>query len=109
MKVTIMVCDRELKYVRRIEHGGMGEFRCVSADSHGDLYVTDYTNFGIHVFSNDGVFLHSFGCDSNGVKLLYCPYDVCVSGQYVHITNSLGHNVSVFTTAGDYIVIWSMW
>ena len=99
---TIMVYDRELKYVRRVEHSGLGEFRGMSADNHGNLYVTDYTNNCIQVFSNDGVFLRSFGHDSNGVKRLYSPYSVCVSGHYVYATNS-GHYVSVFTTAGDYV------
>ena len=102
-KGTIMVYDRELKYVRRIEHGGMGEFRGVSADQHGNLYVTDYTKSRIHVFSNDGVFLRSFRHDGNGVKRLNGPYGLCVSGQYVYVTNYKGHNVSVFTTAGDHV------
>ena len=101
---TIMVYSRELKYVRRIQHGNTGEFRGVSADSHGNLYVTDYTNWYIRVFNNDGVFLHSFGSDGGGMKRLALPYGVCVSGQYVYVTNSLRHNVSVFTTAGDYLM-----
>ena len=100
---TIMMYDRELKYVRRVEHSGLGEFRGVSADNHGNLYVTDYTNDCIQVFSNDGVFLRSFGFDSNGVERLDGPYYVCVSGHYVYATNSDGHYVSVFTTAGDYV------
>ena len=100
---TIMVYDRELKYVRRVEHSGLGGYRGMSADNHGNLYVTDYTNNYIQVFSNDGVFLRSFGHDSNGVKRLDGPYYVCVSGQYVYVTNSIGDYVSVFTTAGDYV------
>ena len=99
---TIMVYNRELKYVRRIEHDGQGIFKGVSADNHGNLYVTDSTNDCIQVFSNDGVFLHSFGCDSNGVKRLNGPNYVCVSGHYVYATND-DDCVSVFTTAGDYV------
>ena len=100
---TIMVYDRELKYVRRIEHSDLGEFRCVSVDNHGNLYVTDRANNCILVFSIDGVLLRSFGHDSNEVKRLYRPYYVCVSGHYVYVTNSSRHYVSVFTTAGDYV------
>ena len=100
---TIMVYDRELKYVRRVEHSGLGMLRGMSADNHGNLYVTDYTNYCIQVFSSDGVFLRSFGSDSNGVKRLYRPYSVCVSGHYVYVTNTSRHYVSVFTTAGDYV------
>ena len=99
---TIMVYDRELKYVRRVEHSGLGEYRDVSDDNHGNLYVADYTNDCIQVFSNDGVFLRSFGRDSNGVKRLGGPLYVCVSGHYVYVTK-WAHCVSVFTTAGDYV------
>ena len=100
---TIMVYDRELEYVRHIEHDGQGIFKGVSADNHGNLYVTDSTNDCIQVFGNDGVFLRSFGCDSNGVKRLDDPYYVCVSCHYVYVTNYGGHYVLVFTTAGDYV------
>ena len=57
----------------------------------------------IHVISKDGVILRSFGCDRNGVKILNRPDGICVSGQFVYVTNIHGHNVSVFTTAGDYV------
>ena len=100
---TIMVYDKELKYVRRVEHSEMGGFRGVSADNHGNLYVTDDTNYCIQVFSNDGVFLRSLGHDSSGVKRLGRPYYVCVSGHYVYVTNRAGHYVSVLSTAGDYV------
>ena len=72
-KGTIMVYDRELKYVRRVErveHSGLRLFKGVSADKHGNLYVTDYTNNCIQVFRNYGFFLRSFGSDSNGVERL---------------------------------------
>ena len=32
------------------------------------------------------------------------PRGVCVSGQYVYVSNVGGHNLSVFTTAGHYVV-----
>ena len=88
--------------IRRIEYGE-NEFKSVSADNHGNLYITDSTNDCIQVFSNDGVFRRSFGCDSNGVKRLDDPCYVCVSGYYVYVSNDGGHYVSVFTTAGDYV------
>ena len=102
-KGTIMVYDRELEYVRRVERSGLGEFKGVSADNHGNLYVTDYTNNCIHIFSNDGVFLRSFGHDSNGVKRLDGPYYVCVSGHYVYVTNYCVHYELMFTAAGEYV------
>ena len=55
------------------------------------------------VFSIDGDFLRSFGCDENGVKKLNRPRGVCVAGQYVYVTDDDLHNVSVFTTEGAYV------
>ena len=102
-KGTIMVYDRELKYVRQMAGRGMGEFYDLSLDSHSNLYVTDYPNSVIRVFSIDGDLLRSFGCDGNGVKKLSRPYGVCVAGQYVYVTDVGLHNMSVFTTEGAYV------
>ena len=102
-KGTIMVYDRQLKYVRQIAGGGMGTFYDLSPDSHGNLYVTDCDNSVIRVFSIDGNLLRSFGCDENGVKKLSGPHGVCVAGQYMYVTGDGFHNVSVFTTEGAYV------
>ena len=103
---TVMVYDRELKYVRRIEHGDMGEFWDVSANCHGNLYVVDRTNLCIQVFSNEGVFLRSFDCDRSKVKLFKDPSNVCVSGQHVFVSdwNYSTSCLFVFTVAGDYVI-----
>ena len=102
---TVMVYDRELKYVRRIERGDMGKFIGVSADCHGNLYVVDRTNLCIQVFSNEGVFLRSFGFDRKKLKLFMDPSNVCVSGQHVFVSdwNYDTSCVFVFTVAGDYV------
>ena len=102
-KGIIMIYNRELEYVRRVAHEDMGEFYDLSSDSQGNFYVTDRSKSVIRVFSNDGVLLRSFGHDSNGVNRLKKPWGVCVSGQYVYVSNEGGHNVSVFTTAGHYV------
>ena len=102
-KGTIMVHDRELKYVRQIAGRGIGEFCDLSPDSNGSLYVTDLYNSVIRVFSIDGDLLRSFGCDENGVKKLSRPCGVCVAGQYMYVTDGDLCNVSVFTTEGAYV------
>ena len=97
---TIMLYDRELKYVRRIQHKDMGEIMDISADVHGNIYVTDYSNTCIQFFTANGVFLRSLGKDKNKLKQ---PWGVCVSGQYVYVTDITNHCVSVFTTDGVYV------
>ena len=95
---AIVVYDRELNYVRCIQHKGMGAIWGISADVHGNIYVTDNTNSCIQVFSASGVFLRSFGNNKLSV-----PWGVCVSGQYVYVCDVDKNCVSVFTTAGVYV------
>ena len=101
---TIMVYDKELNYVRSIEHRDMGYFYATSADSHGNLYCADWDNDVIQVFSNDVFFLRSFGCDGKGEKKVKSPCGLCVSGHYVYVCNyGSYYNISVFTVDGVYV------
>ena len=100
---TIVVFDKELNYLRHIEQKRAGTLAGIASDNYGNVYTTDNTNDCIQVFSNDGVPLHSFGCDENGVKKLSSPHGICVSGQNVYVANYTSHSVSVFTTDGVYV------
>ena len=100
---TIMVYDKELNYMRCIEHRDMESFWAISADSHGNLYCADDNNSMIQVFSNDGVFLRSFGCDGKGENKVKSPWGLCVSGHYVYVCNHGSKSISVFTTDGVYV------
>ena len=102
-KGTIRVCNRELEYMRYIKHGSMGQLVGISVDIYSNLYVTVATHGRIVVFSSDGTFLHSFGCDGNGKEVLKDPYGICVSGHYVYVTDVSSNSVSVFTTDGAYV------
>ena len=104
----VMVCDtrgninvysKELEYLRQIA----GTFVGMSSDEHGNLYIYDYYNSSITVFKNGGQFLRSFDFDEDGVKKLNNPQGVCVSGQYVYVSNWWGNEISVFTTQGQYV------
>ena len=100
---TIVVFDKELNYLRHIEQKQARLLCGIASDNYGNVYTTDYSNYYIQVFSNDGILLRSFGCDENGVKNLDKPQGVCVSGQYVYVVNCGSHCVSVFTTDGVYV------
>ncbi len=101
---TIMVYDRrDFKYLRRIVHKESGTLFRISTDIHSNIYATDSSNCLIRVFNKNGALLCSFGCHNNGLKILKDPRSICVSSQFVYIINAKSHNVSVFTTAGDYV------
>ncbi len=101
---TIMVYDRrDFKYLRRIVHKESGPLCRISTDVHSNIYATDSGKHLVRVFNKDGVFLRSFVCGDNGVKMMENPCGICVSGQFVYVTDLDGHNVSVFTTAGDHV------
>ena len=90
-----------LTFCQDILNSYLGYFYAISADSHGNLYCADNNNAMIQVFSNDGVFLRSFGCDGKGKKKVNSPCGLCVSGHYVYVCNL--YNISVFTTDGVYV------
>ena len=105
LDASVMVYTKELEYVRKIgSHGdGPGKYNRnfgLCSDEHSNVYVCDFNRLRVQVFSNGGEFLHSL---DHGDKKLIGPHDVCVSGQYVYVTNYHGHSVSVFTTDGDYV------
>ena len=108
LEASVMVYTKELEYVRKIgfHDDGPGQYNCIfglCSDEHSNVYVCDFNKFRVQVLSNGGEFLHSLDGDRNDVKKLSNPHDVCVSGQYVYVTNHTGHCVSVFTTDGDYV------
>ncbi len=91
----ILVYTKELKYLRQIEDPvHFKDFRDVSSDEHGNLYVCDCENSRIHVLSNGGEYLRSFGCDGSGVNKLSEPCGIYVASQYVYVTNWKNDTIS---------------
>ena len=111
----IMVCDRDncvmvytkdLKYKRSLTAQGDGSGQVISRvgispDEQGNVYISDPDRFLVHVFSNNGVFLRSFGQVQN-VKVNR-PFRVCVSGRYVFVSDCVGNDISVYTTDGEHV------
>ena len=100
-KGSILVYNKLLDYLRRIQHIGLGEIMAVSADCHGNLYAADYDNSCIGVFAASGMHLRSFGSREAGT--LADPNSLCVSGQHVYVTSWTKHEVAMFTIAGSHV------
>ena len=95
----IKVYNKQLQHLSTIKHSNMN-VRDISVDNHQNLYVGDYKNSCVHVFTKDGVHLRSIGHDKEDLKW---PWGLCVHGQYVYVTDTNSHCVFVFTTDGEYV------
>ena len=95
----IKVYTKQLQHLAIIKHRNM-QIMDISVDIHQNLYVSDYNNSCVHVFTKDGVHLRSIGHDKKELKE---PYGLCVHGQYLYVTDVTSHCVFVFTTDGEYV------
>ena len=95
----IKVYNKQLQHLSTIKHRDM-DVLDISVDIHQNLYVSDWDNSCVHVFTKDGVHLHSIGHDMEELK---SPWGLCVHGQYVYVTDVTSHCVFVFTTEGEHV------
>jgi tripartite motif-containing protein 2/3/tripartite motif-containing protein 71 len=76
----------------------------LACDSTGNVYVTDFGNARIQVFTPAGEFLRMFGGHGRGFGELYCPVGVAVdSNDMVYVSENGSNRVSVFTSTGQYV------
>ena len=71
--------------------------RDIDFDSQGNVYVTDFNKSQFVVFSEDGQYLRHFGQSGKGKGELSGPQGLCVSGEYVYVTQWGNNRVSIFT------------
>ena len=104
----IQVLSTNLTSVRYFgsDGSGNGQFlspKYVAFDDANNLYVTDYYNRRVQVFTADGQFLRAFTNKANGEQLQK-PYAIAIdSSNTVYVSEREQHCVSVFTPQGDYI------
>ena len=96
---VIKVYNKQLQHLETIKHRNMYAMD-ISFNFNQNLYVSDYSNSCVHVFTKDGVHLRSIGHDKEELKR---PRGLCVHGQYVYVTDTISHCVFVFTTDGEYV------
>ena len=96
-----MVFTKELELVRNIHIADKHKVKGISgvcSDLHGDLYVCG-SNSSVNVFTNSGQHLRSF----HG-KILGNLTGICLSGDYIYLTDNANHDIHVCTTDGKYVV-----
>ena len=101
IKGNIECYTKSLKYVKEFAslQEGTGLFNRMSSDRYGNLYFSVITkNPCIQVFNKRGEFLYSFG--KNELKE---PSGVCITDEYIYVTNWGKQNVEVYTTMGVHV------
>ena len=86
-------------------HGG-GQFNepeSIIVDSEGMLYISDYCNDCVQVFTRNGQFVCSFGKKGSEQGELDGPRGVSVDATYVYVADNSNNRVSVFTKDGQLI------
>jgi len=93
--------------------GKFDQARHVATDSQGNVYVIDWLNTRIQVFSPDGVFLRTWG-ELGNEKDQFSPRGM--SGiaidprtDTVYVGNSSKYEIKKFTTDGDFLGAWQHW
>ena len=102
----VQVFDSNLNFVRSFGDGPdqLEDPRDIDFDSQGNIYVVDYEKDQVLVFSEDGQYLRHFGQSGEDGGELSGPAGLCVSGDYVHVTECyLYCCVSVFRTSGEFV------
>ena len=101
----VQVFDSDLNFVRSFGDGPgqLKEPRDIDFDTQGNIYVLDYTEHEVLVFSEDGQYLCHFGQKGQGEGELSGPRGLCVSGDYVYVTEYSNTRVSVFHTSGKFV------
>ena len=100
--VRVQVFDSNLNVLQAFGHGQLKQPRDIDFDTQGNMFILDSDKHQVFVFGEDGQYLHHLGQRGRGKGELSTPTGLCVSGDYVYITE-LFNRVSVFRTSGEFV------
>ncbi|KAI8497800.1 hypothetical protein Bbelb_244520 [Branchiostoma belcheri] len=84
--------------------GSYKQFKFLTVDTKGNIYVTDGTDSRILKYDKNGVYLSSFGSKGTGAGNLYNPSGICVDSLGRVIVADTGNSqVEMFTAEGEHI------
>ena len=68
------------------------------------MYIVEYYNHRIQVFSSDGQYLRQFGRKGKGERELDRPTSIAIdSHNVVYVTEWRNNRISIFTSDGEFI------
>ena len=92
-------------FIRTIGQGKLRSPCDVFVRSSGLVYVADWGNHHIAVFSQEGELVRTFGSEGGGKGEFKYPLGVAVSpdGHHVYVSDRNNHRIQVFTLEGWYV------
>ena len=103
-RISVFTLDGQLIRTIGSQGSGPGQFNSTSAvafapDEEGDMYVVDYENSRVQVFSANGVYQRQFGKGH-----LQNPLDIIVTAdRHVIVADQSNYRVVIFNTMGQLI------
>ena len=88
---------------------GPGQFRSpydIALDDSGHVFVTDYSNHRVQVFTDDGAYLRSWGAQGSGAGELWYPAGIAIGTEgHVFVAENNNHRVQEFTRDGAFVAL----
>ena len=89
---------------------GPGQFRSpydVAVDDSGHVFVTDYSNHRVQVFSADGAYLRSWGSQGSGAGQFLDPAGIAIGAEgHVFVAENNNDRIQEFTRDGAFVGMW---
>ena len=103
----IVVFSTELELIRCFGTNGSGDGQLsypefIIKDGEGQLWITDFDNHRLCVFTADGKYQRSVVKPADKGKLNR-PLGIACDSDYVYVSEFGGHCVSVFTVTGNFV------
>ena len=97
---------RNLREIGRFGHKGSGngelDYPIDVVAGKGELYVSDYENHRIQVFTMKGCFIRSFTVEDPAIPNLYFPRGLCVGPDgLLYVACGRPDRILAFTLAGE--------
>ena len=103
----VVVFSSDLEFIRSFGTKGHGDGQfnypeCIAQDEEGRLWITDFFNDRLCIFTEDGEYQQAVMKPVDKGKL-NSPSGIACDSGYVYVSEHRGHCVSVFTVTGDFV------
>jgi sugar lactone lactonase YvrE len=87
--------------------GQFNDIRGITADTDGNIYVSDTGNYAIHKFTGDGDYLETWGVEGSLAGIFYSQTGIAYVDSGHILVADTGHNrIIKLTTTGEYVTEW---